>query len=84
MVNEQANAGLFSWCDLPTFLLSVPPGDSDCNSRRKTYGYSVEHRVLLMPGAGQHSEEPGFFRLVSSQPELILKAGLASFIKIID
>ncbi|KAI6813965.1 PLP-dependent transferase [Hortaea werneckii] len=85
---EGANAGFFLWVDLRSWL---PPPASAASKSEEGVGKGVEEgkkrekvlvdrmfekKVFLTPGMDMFAEEPGFFRLVFSQEEDVVREGL--------
>ena len=85
-----ANAGFFLWVDLrrwlPPAATSVAPGGGEeGDGKRVEEGKKrekvlvdrmIEKKVFLTPGMDMFAEEPGFFRLVFSQEEDVVREGL--------
>ncbi|GAB1738717.1 hypothetical protein NU219Hw_g3512t1 [Hortaea werneckii] len=84
-----ANAGFFLWIDLRAWLPSLAPaagseregGEGDRveegKKREKVLvDRMLEKKVFLTPGMDMFAEEPGFFRLVFSQEEDVVREGL--------
>jgi aspartate/methionine/tyrosine aminotransferase len=77
-----ANAGFFLWIDLSEWLV-VEDGDGDEGwkaEERLMKKFLSEGKVFLTPGSGQASEKPGWFRLVFSHREEVLREGIARFV----
>ncbi|KAI7534890.1 PLP-dependent transferase [Hortaea werneckii] len=85
---QGANAGFFLWVDLRSWL---PPPASAASKSEEGVGKGVEEgkkrekvlvdrlfekKVFLTPGMDMFAEEPGFFRLVFSQEEDVVREGL--------
>ncbi|RMX88152.1 hypothetical protein D0868_14866 [Hortaea werneckii] len=85
---QGANAGFFLWIDLRSWL---PPSASAASKSEEGVGKGVEEgkkrekvlvdrlfekKVFLTPGMDMFAEEPGFFRLVFSQEEDVVREGL--------
>ncbi|KAI7348862.1 PLP-dependent transferase [Hortaea werneckii] len=81
-----ANAGFFLWVDLRAWL---PPPAASKDGEREGKGKDegkrrekvlvdrmIEKKVFLTPGMDMFAEEPGFFRLVFSQEEDVVREGL--------
>lgn len=67
-----SNAGFFLWVDLSAWL-----GDSGgWEGEERLVKRLGEEEVFLTPGKAQGSEEPGWFRLVFSREEVVLKEGI--------
>ncbi|RMZ03009.1 hypothetical protein D0860_06979 [Hortaea werneckii] len=81
-----ANAGFFLWVDLRGWLPPLSPSKSgEGESQGKDEGKErekvlvdrmMEKKVFLTPGMDMFAEEPGFFRLVFSQEEDVVREGL--------
>lgn len=84
-----ANAGFFLWIDLrawlPSLALSAGSEREGGEGNRVEEGKKrekvlvdrmLEKKVFLTPGMDMFAEEPGFFRLVFSQEEDVVKEGL--------
>jgi 1-aminocyclopropane-1-carboxylate synthase len=74
-----SNAGFFVWGNLAPFLPKARDGveakdnwEGEAMIARKF----MENKVFIMNGAEMNSEEPGWFRFVFSQDEMILREGL--------
>ncbi|KAI7503670.1 PLP-dependent transferase [Hortaea werneckii] len=87
----EAGAGFFLWVDLRGWLpppLPLPPlsaarasgvegGKEEGKKREKILvDRMMEKKVFLTPGMDMFAEEPGFFRLVFSQEEDVIREGL--------
>lgn len=85
---REANAGFFLWIDLRSWL---PPPAASQSEERQGKGTTTEEgkqrekvlvermlekKVFLTPGMDMFAEEPGFFRLVFSQEEDVVREGL--------
>ncbi|KAI7212947.1 PLP-dependent transferase [Hortaea werneckii] len=88
---QEANAGFFLWVDLRSWLPPSPPSASAASKSEEGVGEGVEDgkkrekvlvdrmfekKVFLTPGMDMFAEEPGFFRLVFSQEEDVVREGL--------
>ncbi|KAI7270793.1 PLP-dependent transferase [Hortaea werneckii] len=84
-----ANAGFFLWVDLRSWLPpaasgseegGVGKGEETEEGKKKREKVLVdrmmEKKVFLTPGMDMFAEEPGFFRLVFSQDEDVVREGL--------
>ncbi|KAI7156417.1 PLP-dependent transferase [Hortaea werneckii] len=85
--NEGANAGFFLWIDLRSWLppASAASGGEEGEEKRIEEGKKrekvlvdrmLEKKVFLTPGMDMFAEEPGFFRLVFSLEEEVVREGL--------
>ena len=79
---EDANAGFFIWTDLSKYL-----GDYGENVEEgwKREGQLLEallkHKVYVTPGQTMAAEKPGFFRIVFSHNEKVIKEGMERVFK---
>ncbi|KAI7339637.1 PLP-dependent transferase [Hortaea werneckii] len=87
---EGANAGFFLWVDLRSWLPPLlPPSHASGSEEGEEKGIEegkkrekvlvdrlFEKKVFLTPGMDMFAEEPGFFRLVFSQEEDVVREGL--------
>ena len=76
-----ANAGFMIWIDLRPFL-SVA-GDAPIEERwaaeRQLAKKFAENKVYITSGAEMSAEEPGWFRVIFSQDEVVIKEGLRRY-----
>jgi 1-aminocyclopropane-1-carboxylate synthase len=73
-----SNAGFFMWVDLRPYL---PEAENGWVAEGMLLKKMMDCKVFLTNGGGQHAEQPGYFRLIFSQPEPILKEGLKRLLK---
>ena len=72
-----ANAGFFLWLDFREFLPPASSADEDPWVRETALTERlVENRVFITDGQNIFAEEPGFYRLIFSQEERVVKEGL--------
>ncbi|KAF2104668.1 PLP-dependent transferase [Rhizodiscina lignyota] len=77
--SAKSNAGFFIWADLRRYLPSI------ARDGRKICGWEAEEELMEMlrengvfmtPGNHLSADEPGFFRIIFSQEESVLKEGM--------
>ena len=81
-----SNAGFFLWVDLQPYLPKESSGKpiEDEWQREDTLAQRlIENGVFLTPGQGLSSERPGWFRVIFSQDERAIQAGLERVFKTI-
>lgn len=79
-----ANAGFFIWCDMRPFLPSMKEASkilekdatSEWDRERALSAKMTLNKVYMTEGEGFKSEDPGWFRIIFSQDERVLKTGL--------
>ena len=75
-----ANAGFFLWLDLREFLPPANSADEDPWARETALTERlVKNKVLITNGHFMFAEEPGFYRLIFSQEERVVKEGLRRY-----
>ncbi|KAL1627588.1 hypothetical protein SLS56_006309 [Neofusicoccum ribis] len=83
----RSNAGFFLWVDLRKWLPKVDEKDEKVEgweSERTLVRKLKAKKVILTAGEDQAAEEPGFFRVVFSQKEQVLKEGLRRLFEVLD
>lgn len=73
--HSAANAGFFLWVSLRPWL-EVEDGSEGWEAEKRLVRRMGERKVFVTDGAGMKAEEPGWFRLVFSQEEDVLREGL--------
>ncbi|KAF2460669.1 pyridoxal phosphate-dependent transferase [Lineolata rhizophorae] len=81
--SKGSNAGFFLWIDLRPWLPKVKGGDKWA-SEMALWEQLMQNKVFMTPGRGQQAEEPGYFRLIFSQPEHVIKVGMQRVKKTLD
>lgn len=81
--HQGANAGFFMWIDLRPYLPSGSHFKDPWERETALIKKITDHGVFLTDGKGLSAEEPGFFRVVFSQDERVLEAGLKRLFKAI-
>jgi len=74
-----ANAGFFLWVNLGPYLPKARDGaepKDNWEGERMMMAKLFENKVFITDGNGLKSEEPGWFRIIFSQDEMILREGL--------
>jgi 1-aminocyclopropane-1-carboxylate synthase len=74
-----ANAGFFLWVNLGPFLPKARDGveaKGNWEGEMMLAMKMLENKVFVTDGGGMSSEEPGWFRIVFSQDERVLKEGM--------
>ncbi|KAF2655230.1 PLP-dependent transferase [Lophiostoma macrostomum CBS 122681] len=88
---ERVNAGFFLWVDLRAWL-GRKGTDEGVEDREEGGRWEAEGRlskrmldggVFLTPGRGQGAEEPGWYRLVFSREEVVLREGIKRLVKVL-
>ncbi|GME47790.1 1-aminocyclopropane-1-carboxylate synthase [Neofusicoccum parvum] len=83
----RSNAGFFLWADLRKWLPKVDEKGEKVEgweSERTLVRKLKAKKVILTAGEDQAAEEPGFFRVVFSQKEQVLKEGLRRLFEVLD
>lgn len=75
-----ANAGFFLWVNLSAWL-EQKDGEEGWKAEGELMGKLIEEKVFITPGKGQASEMPGWFRLVFSHEEVVLREGIRRLAK---
>lgn len=79
-----ANAGFFIWADLRLFLPSNEEAakilnkeiTSEWQREEALVKKFMDNKVYITDGHGLKAEEPGYFRIIFSQEEKVIKVGL--------
>ena len=72
-----ANAGFFIWADFRPFLPPVSETNDDPWARETALTKRLlENKVFLTDGQTMSAEEPGWYRVIFSQEERVIKEGL--------
>lgn len=75
-----ANAGVCLWLDLREFLPPADSADEDPWARETALTERlVKNKVFITNGHFMFAEEPGFYRLIFSQEERVVKEGLRRY-----
>ncbi|OJD40400.1 1-aminocyclopropane-1-carboxylate synthase [Diplodia corticola] len=85
--DSRANAGFFLWADLRKWLPNVDEKGQSVEgweSERLLVRLLKAKKVILTAGEDQAAESPGFFRVVFSQREEVLKEGLKRVFKVLS
>jgi bifunctional pyridoxal-dependent enzyme with beta-cystathionase and maltose regulon repressor activities len=91
---EKVNAGFFLWVDLRRW---VGRGEHGGEAEREGEGEAgdwwaaegglskklLDGGVFMTPGQGQGAEEPGWYRLVFSRDEVVLREGIKRLVKVL-
>ncbi|KAL9125967.1 MAG: hypothetical protein Q9217_004911 [Psora testacea] len=78
-----ANAGFFIWIDLRPWIhlpfgeVNLWAGEDDLTMRL------IENKVFITNGKAMSAEEPGWYRLIFSQDERIVKEGIKRIVQVI-
>lgn len=85
-----SNAGFFLWIDLSPWLKAFAPSAADTLTDEDGWAAEeamtqafLDNKLYLTDGRSLHSEEPGHFRLIFSQPEVNIHAGLGRLFKVL-
>lgn len=78
-----ANAGFFLWVDLRPYLPVGAEFKDGWEREEALVKRMVENKVYLTDGRGLAAEEPGFFRVIFSQDERTIRAGLQRLFEVI-
>ena len=72
-----ANAGFFIWVDLRPFLPPASEANDDPWAKETALTKRLlENKVFITNGQDMSAEEPGWYRLIFSQEERVIKEGL--------
>lgn len=79
-----ANAGFFLWLDLRDYLPEVEDSkDSEGWDREEALtNWLLQNKVYLTNGKSLSAEEPGWYRLIFSQKEKVVKEGVRRYSRI--
>ncbi|KAK0508915.1 hypothetical protein JMJ35_008286 [Cladonia borealis] len=73
----RANAGFFIWADFRPFLPPASEANDDPWARETALTKRLlENKVFLTDGQTMSAEEPGWYRVIFSQEERVIKEGL--------
>lgn len=78
-----SNAGFFMWMDLRPFLPKKEANESEWGPEQRLSKSMMDNKVFVTPGEGQHADEPGFFRIIFSQDERVLKTGIKRMVEVL-
>lgn len=79
--HKGANAGFFVWVDLSPFLSST--GKVGWEAEAELMKWCIDKKVLITNGGMLNAEEPGFFRIIISHDEDIVREGLKRVFEIV-
>ncbi len=72
-----ANAGFFIWVDFRPFLPPASETNDDSWARETALTKRlIENKVFITDGQNMSAEEPGWYRIIFSQEEQVIKEGL--------
>lgn len=77
-----SNAGFFIWVDLRPYLPRSSEGNQ-WEGESKLINKLIENKVFMTNGQLLAAEEPGWFRMIFSLDQRIIKAGLERVFKVI-
>jgi len=70
-----ANAGFFLWLDLSPWL-KITGKDDEWEAEKDLNERFLKAKVFLTPGSAMAAEKPGWFRIIFSQNEPVIREGL--------
>ncbi|KAK4950535.1 hypothetical protein LTR66_013948 [Elasticomyces elasticus] len=76
-----ANAGFFLWTDLRPYLKDT--GKEGCEAEQVLMQHFLDNKVSIVNGESMSAEEPGWFRIIFSQEEWLLREGLKRVFEVI-
>ena len=71
-----ANAGFFLWVDLRAFLPDAAGFKDPWDREKALVKKMVDKKMYITEGQGLSAPEPGFFRIIFSQDEAVIRTGM--------
>ena len=78
-----ANAGFFIWIDLRPWVRQLSSGEDMWTGEDELTGRLFENKVYVTNGKEMSAEEPGWYRLIFSQDERVVREGIRRYVKLV-